>query len=478
MKKSNNSLLILKIFRIFIYILPAVLYFSYHPLIHFGSSESMNFEISLPLIWLVLFDLVSFFILLKRKLLSGILKKWVWLLFPLFLSASVLWSLNSLRGIFTVLILWLIYFMVYAIFSLKSLFKEVGFREIFWKIFIGSALFICFMCFLQCVLDLVGVGREYTLMCSGCTYSMFGFPHPNGFSIEPQFMGNLLLAPAIVTEMYLLKKRNDENYSGSRFLCPKFLLFCFFIFTSTLFLTFSRGAIYSFLVSAVFLSVFLIVRKRGELRKILGRVGMVFGTIVLAFLFTLNLQGIFSEVSKTDDTYMTGVSKAIDHLTLGLIDFTNNDDESGNVADDEEGTETAVFSGYVEESTNVRLKLSDLASKVWAKDFKTMMFGVGIGGAGQALYVNGLAETPKEIIQNQYMSLLLEVGIVGILLFILTLALIIREVLKSSISPLILALMVGYGVSLCFFSGLPNALQIYLLPVVIMAIGNDKQNII
>ncbi|MBQ3320885.1 hypothetical protein IJG71_02020, partial [Candidatus Saccharibacteria bacterium] len=177
-------------------------------------------------------------------------------------------------------------------------------------------------------------------------------------------------------------------------------------------------------------------------------------------------------------TYMTGVSKAIDHLTLGLIDFTNNDDESGNVADDEEGTETAVFSGYVEESTNVRLKLSDLASKVWAKDFKTMMFGVGIGGAGQALYVNGLAETPKEIIQNQYMSLLLEVGIVGILLFILTLALIIREVLKSSISPLILALMVGYGVSLCFFSGLPNALQIYLLPVVIMAIGNDKQNII
>ena len=43
-----------KFFRFLIYILPGALFFSYYPLFHFGSDESMNFEISLPMIWLIL----------------------------------------------------------------------------------------------------------------------------------------------------------------------------------------------------------------------------------------------------------------------------------------------------------------------------------------------------------------------------------------------------------------------------------------
>ena len=131
--------------------------------------------------------------------------------------------------------------------------------------------------------------------------------------------------------------------------------------------------------------------------------------------------------------------------------------------------EEAAFDGYVEESTNTRVRLTDSAVKVWSQSFTTILFGVGLGGAGRALYLNNLSPAPKEIIQNEYASLLLETGLVGISLFILTIVLILKVVMKNKGAGLILALMVAYGVSLMFFSGLPNALQIYLLvPLFIM----------
>ena len=43
-----------------VYALPAVLFFSYYPILSLGNDATMNFEFSLPLIWLILFDLVAF----------------------------------------------------------------------------------------------------------------------------------------------------------------------------------------------------------------------------------------------------------------------------------------------------------------------------------------------------------------------------------------------------------------------------------
>ena len=62
MKKLN------KIFKWLVCILPGVLFFSYQPLMRLGANESMNFEISLPLIWLVVFDVVAVWLMGRRKL--------------------------------------------------------------------------------------------------------------------------------------------------------------------------------------------------------------------------------------------------------------------------------------------------------------------------------------------------------------------------------------------------------------------------
>ena len=512
--------------KFLLYMLPLSLFFSYYPVIGLGGSEAMNFELSVPLVWLVVFDVVVMVMLVwKGGVFKDLKRGWMWLMLPLWLTVTVVWSLNQVRGVLTVGILWLIYLAVYGMWKFRKVLDE-EFRRKWWRWFFGAALIACVWCVLQCVLDLAGVSRECTLMCAGCTYYSFGFPHPNGFAIEPQFMGNLLLAPAIVAAWLLIKKqpnkylklersRSDDfyngsggactklqfrdslrerckNYIGSRFLCSKYLLGCFFSVTVTLFLTFSRGAIYGFVVGMVLMSVFVLAKKWGMWR----RVGLVWLMMILAFLFTLNLQGIMAAVSPTNDTYGTGVAKVLNQLSLGVIDVRGgaendgitesevvenfveksveedgeeNGGEAENVGQMEvESGEVAVFDGYVEESTNTRLRLTGAAIEVWRQDLVTAVAGVGLGGAGWALYNNSLSSAPKEIVQNEYMSLLLEAGVIGVLLAGATLVLVVRVVRRSREAGMILTLLATYGVTLCFFSGLPNALQIYLLPGVMM----------
>ena len=501
--------------------MPLMIVFSYYPVLRIGSNESMNFEFSLPLIWLVVFDAVGLVALIRaRRLFIGMKGRWrLWLLFPVWVTLSVVWSLNVVRGVLTAGILWLLVFAGYVMWMFKDGF-DGRFRAVWWKWFFGAALFACLWCVVQCVLDLVGVSQDYSLMCDGCTYHMFGFPHPNGFAIEPQFMGNLLLAPGIISAWMLIKKQSNRNLkllrsrgvvsttaksdsarycstdsssvavvettTGSLFLCFRFLLLCFFIITTTLFLTFSRGAIYAFVVGMLFMSGFVVFSSsRQERFKALKRVGVVWGTIVLSFVVVLNVQGLMAELGSTNDTYYDGVSKVLNHLSLGVIDIrktSNNGAEAGNTEGELEedefvlvekpvensDKEEAVFSGYVAESTDTRVRLSGAAVEVWSQSPSNVLLGVGLGGAGFALYNNGLSPAPKEIVQNEYASLLLETGLIGVFLFVFTLVLTIRVVLKSGLRAMILSLLVAYGVSLIFFSGLPNALHIVLIPLVLI----------
>lgn len=522
--------------RFLVYVLPLALMFSYYPIIALGKNETMNLELSVPLVWLVVFDILAVCLMIKRRVLFAVFNergRWLWLLFPAFLTISVIWSLNILRGILVVGILWLIYVAVYGFFNLRDLFFAEDFRKKFWRTFFGATILVCLWCVLQCILDLAGVSREGSLMCAGCVYQMFGFPHPNGFAIEPQFMGNLLLAPAIVVIYGMLI--NDNSAFGGRVACarrhgaralilgrnlrkpPKTLLS--FIIISVLFLTFSRGAIYAFVVATAFLLMWV-----GVQRKSWWGVGKVVATVVVAFLFTLNVQGIMAAVSPTNDTYQSGVAKVLNHLSLGIIDVRekkveNGENRQANEAEtdggdeseieiekndetekaEEDGTETneykkleaevderawlikkqeensAVFDGYVEGSTDTRIRLSNAAGEVWAKNPTTVWFGVGIGGAGEALYQNGLSPAPKEIIQNEYMSLLLETGLVGISLFVLTMIMVFRTLWRSSQKIMLVGLLIAYGVTLLFFSGLPNALHIYLIPGLIYSMGLRKK---
>lgn len=499
-----------------IYLLPAVLFCSYYPLISLGSDRSMNFEISLPLIWLVLFDatLLLAFILLNRERrrsrphsrtaarkqsfwgfnFPGLTDRQFFLfsLFPFFATASILWSANPLRALLTASLIWLVFF---AIFALLHLLPALGlpfrFRTKFLTAFFISTAVICALCWLQSFLDLAGLSRDQTLLCLGCTYHSFGFPHPSGLAIEPQFMGNLLLAPTL-TALYLLAFHHPRRSSSARAQKnPSFtlsrrqfrlVLAAACLFSATLFLTFSRGAIYAYAVALVALAIFALVRHTFRPSLLL--------IPIATFLAVLGVQGTFAALSPTSETFLTGVTKSIHHLSLGLIDLrpTASDPapEISDPAETSEASETpaensattpdsstdAIFDGYVPESTNVRLSLSSTALRTWAHSPWTIFFGVGLGGAGTAMHslYPDLVTSPKEIVQNQFISLLLELGLIGVLLLVFALYLAFcshygRPRLRSHPAlPLLVALLLAYLVTLNFFAGLPNALHIYLLP--------------
>ncbi len=483
-----------KFCQILIILLPAVLYFSYYPLVRIFSDETMNLELSIPFLWLGIFDVVVLGLMIKggdwRKLRR---RGWI-LLFPVFASLSILWSSNVLRGVLTVGGLWLVVVAMMGMVALRGLDEDGRVRIWFWRVFYGAGLVVCGWCLIQCVLDLAGVSREVSLMCAGCTYTMFGFPHPNGFAIEPQFMGNLLIAPAFFAGVSFVcikrKGRGEpEIFDTVSLACgEKYAIWgagiLFVLFAMGLFLTFSRGAIYAFVVAMVILTIWETWRNRQKM------VWLLWPMLILAFLLTLNLQGIFAQVSRTDDTYFDGVAKVVNHLSLGLIDIRGGDeaveseDDGGDVDGDavevvedrvsEVAENEAVFDGYVTESTDTRMKLNEAAVKAWVGDARTVFLGVGIGGAGVAMYEAGLMADAKEIVQNEYASLLLETGVTGVVLVILT-GVIALKVKRQQKMTVLVILMAGYGASLLFFSGLPNALHIYLLPVVIWAISVHRE---
>ena len=92
-----------------IFATPVAVFFSYYPVIRLGATESMNLELSLPLILLFLLGLLSIRRLgiVWRRI--GARKFLTSAIIPIYISLSILWSPNKLRGILVAGIVWLIW---------------------------------------------------------------------------------------------------------------------------------------------------------------------------------------------------------------------------------------------------------------------------------------------------------------------------------------------------------------------------------
>ena len=448
-------------FRLFLlYSFPVVLFCSYFPLIPIVSTASTNYELSLPLIWLFLFSLLSFkeflvaiYNIYKRKPLYL-----PTLLFPAYLFLSSLWSSNPLRAILTAGIFSCLIITGVVFFTTFYRQKLLNSRK-FLKIFFYASTAFCAVCWLQSILDILGVARETTLLCSGCTSRMFGFPHPSGLAIEPQFMGNLLLAPTLTTLYLLTKPKSSSALLFSR----KVLLLFALLFSSTLFLTFSRGAIYAFALGLALLIILNLTELKN--RQILRTLPL----LATSAVFVILAQGLLSALSYTDSTFLGGIEKSISQMTLGKVNLhlEANNPASDDSATPEPSSQTPVFDGYVEESTNARMNFNRIALELAPKGPATLLFGYGLGSAGEVMYKEGKTNTPFEIIQNEYLSLLLETGLVGLLLAALS-AVIVLSLLKKLHRPerfLLESIILSFLFTLLFFSGLPNALHLYLFPL-------------
>ncbi len=461
-KSSEKLSVLIKARLILLNTFPAVLFCSYYPLIPIAASSGTNLELSLPLIWLFLFSVLS----LKDFAIAiyNIYKKTpIYLtafLFPLYLSASAIWSLNPLRAILTAGIFWCIIITSIVIFTKFYQKHILDWRKLL-KSFFFSSLAACAVCWLQAILDVASVGRETTLLCNGCTSYMFGFPHPSGFAIEPQFMGNLLLAPTLTALFFWAKPTPDRSFPFSK--RSLFLLSLFF--SATLFLTFSRGAIFAFLLGFAILFLFNLFKLKNTC------FWKTLPLLIASAIVVILMQGVFSSLSPTNSTFLGGVEKSISQMTLGKINLSLEPKDQGQT-DDSEAT-APIFDGYVEESTNVRLNLNQTAIELASKSPTTSAFGYGLGSAGKIMFDEGKTTSAFEIVQNEPLSLLLETGMIGLLLALFSLVATLRLIAKRF--PLheqvyLFSLIFSFAFSLLFFSGLPNALHLYLFPVFLSAI--------
>lgn len=481
-----NKKIISRIRDVLLILLPVVLFFSYHPVITIGTNETMNLELSLPEIWLMIYSL--FCLPQIRSILKFYRKKKIALaaVIPLYFTISLLWSENRLRTFLTVGMLWLVAFSVLnIIYRLKMARLEKkpafgGILNVILTSLLVSAVVMSVYCWIQSVLDVSGVPRETTLLCRGCVSTAFGFPHPSGFAIEPQFMGNLLIAPVLLS--YYLIFSSDKASKRDRILLTIMAMFL----SVTLFFTFSRGAIYAVTIGAV-IELFLLAKKRQKSQRNNGkRIAKVVAVFISSFVISLCAQGIFAAVGPTNDTFFSGVTKSIHQLTLGVVDLRLSENKA---ADDTiekqteqqnpetEQPEQAVsadssesdFSGYVPESTNRRLNLNHFAYDTWKSDQKYLWLGAGLGGSGIAMNRMFPAEVGmKEIVQNEYASLLLEGGLIGCALILFVALITIRVLREKKVSPVFWSVIISFLITLMFFSGLPNALQIYLLPAILV----------
>jgi len=518
-KLENLNQKLLPLHRRFFWILPIILFFSYYPVIPLFSTESSNYEFSLPLLWLLLMGFLSLPALFI-DLCNLIVKKvsltkptiqipLILSSIPLYFSLTLLWSFNKLRGFITAGIIWCLYL------SLLTFYKNIILKKTplsLEKPFLLGATLASGFCWLQAILNTLNIPGDQILLCLGCTNLSFGFPHPNGFAIEPQFMGNLLLAPAIFLVFRVIHPKTHQTRK-SKIL---YLTLAGFVI-STLFLIFSRGATYSFFLAVAVIFLYEIFHTKKKLLV----ASKIISLVLFPLIFVTIAQGLMSEFGPTSDTFIGGVSRSLSQMTLGRIkiplpeaknpsvtsnessSLSLNDNASTNSSTNSSPNPTSnapLFDGYITESTDIRVKLSKMGLHLALSHPRQFFFGSGLGSSGVALYqaFPELGST-KEITQNEYVAILVETGFIGILIIFCSGICVFylcyshkkpvklsskqsskQSMKKSNFTSLIphitpaklyfISLILAYAASVCFFSGLPNALHIYLVPVLYPAL--------
>lgn len=425
--------------------LPVVVWFSYWPNIHFGRSETMNYEISFVLIYCLVLALAGLPEVWRRRR-ELVENRHIWLvsLSVFYALATVVWSLNVARGVLTAGIIGVLYLIFLGFFARRQQLVKLAPRLI--KLTVSSAVVMSILAVVQ---FLIGIwsGSDATLLCAGCVSGQFGWPRPNVFTIEPQFFGSLLLPGLLIASRQVIVKPFSYRISLMLLLLQFALL-----------LTMSRGAIYAYLLGLLI----IIVMNYRQVR----RIGHLTAVSLLALAISLSGQGLAAISSPSvSESFGGAVFKSISQLSLGVIDLRQ---KTVSEPVEPPSKEAPAFDGYVEESTDIRLGRSEMAIGAWQKSLPTILFGVGLGGAGTAIsqaYPDQIGA--REIIQNEYAERLLERGLVGLLLFVGALVWLIWRARPQWLT----AIIVAFASQWLFFSGYPNAIHVYLFMVAVWVLA-------
>lgn len=431
---------------------PIMIWFSYLPRISLAEDGTMNYELSLTLIYVVILAIVGLpRVWHHRSELRQSRPVWPASAFVGWSGLCVIWSDNRTRGLLTFAVYAVLYLVFLALVAERRLLCQLLPKLV--RVAIRATASACLLAIIQIILGTFVVTNRHTLgLCAGCVAGQFGFIRPNLLAIEPQFLGSLLLAPLLYITYLTLREKHD--YAKQPLLLVLML--------TTLWLTLSRGAIYAYLASLVVM--ILLVRKW---RRMLA----VVGSVALSLVICLICQGALASVNpRIDSSFTQAVSTSLNHLSMGIIrlPYQQKSPTSPPLISREYDKQPA-YHGYVAESTNVRLSLTKTALAAWrSNQLGRQLFGTGLGSAGIVLARQTGSQYQKEIVQNEFVEVLLERGLVGLAL-LGGLVVLYGRLCFQRRDHLALAILVAYFAQWCFFSGLPNALHIYLVLALLSA---------
>ena len=412
----------------------------------------MNYELSLTLIYVVILAIVGLPRVWHHR--SELRQLELVRLASAFVGWSglcVIWSDNRTRGLLTFAVYVVLYLVFLALVAERRLLCQLLPKLV--RVAIRTTTSACLLAIAQMVLGTFVITNRHSLgLCAGCVAGQFGFIRPNLLAIEPQFLGSLLLAPLLYITYLTLREKHD--YAKQPLLLVLML--------TTLWLTLSRGAIYAYLASLIVM--ILLVRKW---RRMLA----VVGSVALSLVVCLVCQGTLASANpRIDSSFTQAVSTSLNHLSMGIIRLPYQRKSPTSLPSiPREHDKQPAYHGYVAESTNVRLSLTKTALAAWRSNrLGQQLFGTGLGSAGIVLARQTGSRCQKEIVQNEFVEVLLERGLVGLALLGGLVALYGR-LCSQRRDYLALVILVAYLTQWCFFSGLPNALHIYLVLALLSA---------
>lgn len=431
---------------------PIMIWFSYLPQISLAEDGTMNYELSLTLIYVVILAIVGLPKVWHHR--SELRQSRPVRLASAFVGWSglcVIWSDNRTRGLLTFAVYVTLYLVFLALVAERRLLCRLLPKLV--RVAIRATVLACLLAIIQIILGTFVVTDRHTFgLCAGCVAGQFGFIRPNLLAIEPQFLGSLLLAPLLYITYLTLRGKHD--YAKQSLLLVLML--------TTLWLTLSRGAIYAYLASLVVM--ILLVRKW---RRMLAVVGLV----ALSLVVCLVCQGALASANpRIDSSFTQAVSTSLNHLSMGIIRLPYQRKSPTSLPSiPREYDKQPAYRGYVAESTNVRLSLTKTALAAWRSNrLGQQLFGTGLGSAGIVLARQTGSQYQKEIVQNEFVEVLLERGLVGLAL-LGGLVVLYGRLCSQRRDYLALVILVAYLAQWCFFSGLPNALHIYLVLALLSA---------
>lgn len=430
----------------YLFVAPFIIWFSYQPNLQLLRLSSFNLEVSLVLLYAIGLAIVGLPMILRQR--SELLRTPLLQAAGLFTAwslLSVLWSSNQLRGLMVAGLTVVLYLDLAALYlkrqtvvtllpTLKRcLFLMTGVMCIVAIVQFGAGIWLNY-----------DVGKNFGL-CLGCSAEQFGFVRPNALAIEPQFLGSLLLLPTLWAMVDFCKKPNYRVL----------LLIGFELLV--LFLTMSRGAIYALSCGVLV----VLVQNYRHWRQ--GIVLIVTGATVCLLGIVLQCVAVQLNPRISEDWRITS-SKVVEQLTLNKIRLP----WRKMVRSD--SSRRPRFSGYVFESTNIRLNFSDQALAIWRSSYKNRLVGTGVGSFGTELAKRTHTTWTREIVQNEFIEILQERGLIGLGVLIVMLVLLACYFGWSWQ----VAVLLTYVLQYCFFSGLPNALHIYLLLAILFSAAAAK----